>query len=60
MNQQINHIMKTGSLTPSRPYTAPSCRVRGVQFENNFLVSGDYGNGGYPGSDLGDGGEYEF
>ncbi len=52
--------MKSPTLTPSRPYTTPSCRVRGVQFENNFLASDDFGEGGYPGSDLGDGGEYEF
>ena len=52
--------MKFPTLTPSRPYTTPSCRVRGVQFENNFLASGDFGENGYPGNDLGNGGEYDF
>ncbi len=42
------------------PYTAPLCRVKGILYEDNFLASDDFGEGGYPGSDLGDGGEYEF
>lgn len=41
-------------------YTAPLCRVKGILYEDNFLASDDFGEGGYPGSDLGDGGEYEF
>ena len=31
-----------------------------MQSDHNFLVSGDFGPGGYPGSDLEPGDEYDF
>lgn len=41
-------------------YVSPSCRIIGLQEEGNFLASGDYADGGYPGSDLEPGDEYDF
>ncbi len=41
-------------------YQAPLCREVHVDIDQNFLASGDYGNGGYPGSDLELGDEYDF
>lgn len=52
--------MKTHTIHTLTPYTAPLCRVRGLLYEDNFLASGDFGEDGYPGSDLGNGGEYDF
>jgi hypothetical protein len=41
-------------------YLAPFCRVIDVQLDMNFLESGDFGDGGYPGSDLEPGDEFDF
>ncbi len=41
-------------------YYSPTCRVLDVDIDLNFLASGDYGDGGYPGSDLEPGDEYDF
>ena len=43
-----------------QPYTAPQCRVKDVQYEDNFLASGDFGQGGYPGQDLEPGDEFDL
>ena len=42
------------------PYTAPSCRTGEVVYDRSFLASGDFGEGGYPGSDLQPGEEWEL
>lgn len=41
-------------------YTAPSCRELTVRIDRNFLASGDFGSGGYPGDDLDPGDEFNF
>lgn len=41
-------------------YSAPVCRVLDVDTDRNFLASGDFGDGGYPGKDLDLGDEYDF
>ena len=51
---------KNMDLSVSRAYTAPSCRVREPEYEKNFLASGDFGQGGYPGDDLDPGDEFNF
>lgn len=43
-----------------KPYLAPLCRVADVCVDRNFLASGDFGQGGYPGDDLEPGDEYDF
>ena len=43
-----------------QPYSTPSCRVTDVRLDHNFLESGDFGDGGYPGSDLEPGDEFDF
>ena len=43
-----------------RPYLAPVCRVVAYESDGNFLASGDFGQGGYPGDDLDPGDEYNF
>ena len=42
------------------PYMAPQCRVQALDLDQNFLASGDFGQGGYPGDDLEPGDEYDF
>lgn len=44
----------------SLPYVRPLCRYVDLHVDQNFLASGDYGDGGYPGSDLEPGDEYDF
>ena len=44
----------------SAPYLAPLCRVRELCMEDNFLASGDFGQGGYPGQDLDPGDEFDL
>ena len=58
MAYSIIGVMKTNHF--SLPYTAPCSRVKDVQFEENFLASGDFGQGGYPGQDLEPGDEFDF
>ena len=41
-------------------YLTPTCRVVDVRIDRNFLASGDFGDGGYPGSDLEPGDEFDF
>lgn len=41
-------------------YSAPFCRIVDLHVDRNFLESGDYGQGGYPGDDLEPGDEYDF
>ena len=41
-------------------YITPECRVRDVDIDLNFLASGDFGQGGYPGGDLQPGEEWEL
>ena len=52
--------MKTMTVLTSGAYTAPQCRVRNLELDKNFLASGDFGQGGYPGDDLEPGDEYDF
>ena len=42
------------------PYSSPQCRVVRVDVDLNFLASGDFGQGGYPGQDLEPGDEFDF
>ena len=42
------------------PYVSPLCRYVDLCMDQNFLASGDFGEGGYPGSDLEPGDEYDF
>ena len=41
-------------------YVSPSCRFVDLRIDENFLASGDFGQGGYPGDDLDPGDEYNF
>ena len=41
-------------------YCTPACRVLDVDVDLNFLASGDFGQGGYPGQDLDPGEEYDL
>ena len=43
-----------------QPYVIPSCRMIDVRVDHNFLTSGDFGQGGYPGQDLEPGDEFDF
>ena len=54
------HTKNLSLITVSRPYTAPTCRVREPEFEKNFLASDGFGPGGYPGDDLDPGDEFNF
>ena len=52
--------MKVNKQSILAPYTAPSCRVGEVGYEQSFLLSGDFGDGGYPGKDLEPGDEWDL
>lgn len=41
-------------------YCSPTSRVLDVDVDLNFLASGDFGQGGYPGKDLEPGDEFDF
>ena len=53
-------MMSVSETMGIRPYCTPSCRVVDVCIDGNFLASGDFGDGGYPGSDLEPGDEFDF
>ncbi len=52
MRKEISNVLLS--------YTAPSCRVGEVGYEQSFLLSGDFGDGGYPGKDLEPGDEWDL
>ena len=41
-------------------YKTPECREVLLRVDQNFLTSGDFGQGGYPGQDLEPGDEFDF
>lgn len=41
-------------------YVSPASREVPILTDRNFLDSGDFGDGGYPGKDLDLGDEYDF
>lgn len=46
--------------TSKLSYTTPTCRVKEIGYELNFLATGDFGNDGNAGKDLEGGDEYNF
>lgn len=52
--------MNENQSTLIRSYSAPLCRELTVRIDRNFLASGDFGPGGYPGDDLDPGDEFNF
>ncbi len=52
MRKEISNVLLS--------YTAPSCRVGEVGYEQSFLLSGGFGDGGYPGKDLEPGDEWDL
>ena len=55
MNQMIKQ-----QITSAYPYSAPLSREMNVDIDLNFLASGDFGQGGYPGQDLEPGDEFDL
>ena len=52
--------MNKGFVESIIPYVSPFCRVVELDIDLNFLASGDFGQGGYPGQDLEPGDEFDL
>lgn len=60
LNSIANNEMRVFETKGVQPYSAPFCRIVDLRVDRNFLESGDFGQGGYPGDDLEPGDEYDF
>ena len=60
LNSIAIKMMSVSETMGIRPYCTPTCRIVDVRIDGNFLASGDFGDGGYPGSDMEPGDEFDF